>query len=107
VIGMAKVRWPSWLNAAAVLLGSIVAVAALSLQPRPDADVVAIVFPPWWSAREALLATAAAQADIVRLTAVPAVLVVRLRNVDGMARLRAQGGWFAIDPQAVAACLKM
>jgi hypothetical protein len=98
-------RWPSWLNAAAVLLASVVAIAALSLQARPGADIVAIVFPPWWTEREALLATAAARADIVRTTALPAVVVVRPHGVEGLARLRAAGGWFAIDPQAVAACL--
>jgi hypothetical protein len=104
---MAKARWPSWLNPAALLLGSVIAIAALSFQARPEADVVAIVFPPWWTEREALLAIAAAQADIVRTTAMPAVVVVRPYGGEGLARLRAAGGWFAIDPQAVAACLRM
>jgi hypothetical protein len=40
----------------------------------------------------------------VRVTAVPALLVVRPDGRDGLARLRQAGVWFAADPQAIAAC---
>jgi hypothetical protein len=92
------------LNAAALLAASFVAVAALSLQVRPGAEVVALAFPPWWSARQVFLATASADAAIVRVTAVPAILVVRPDQHDGLKRLREAGAWIAIDPQAIAAC---
>jgi len=49
-------RWPAWLNAAALLIVSFIAIAALSLQVRPGAEVVAVAFPPWWSAQQVLLA---------------------------------------------------
>jgi len=98
-------RWPAWLNAAALLIASFMGVAALSLQVRPGAEIVAVAFPPWWSAERALLAAASADAAIVRVTAVPSLLVVRPDQHDGLARLRKAGVWLAIDPQAVAACL--
>ncbi len=98
-------RWPAWLNAAALLVASFIAIAGLSLQIRPGAEVVAVAFPPWWSAQQVLLAAASANAAIVRMTAVPAILVVRPDDRDGLARLREAGVWLAMDPQAVAACL--
>jgi hypothetical protein len=97
-------RWPNWLNAAGLLAASFVAIAALSLQARPGAEVVAVAFPPWWSTQQAVLAAASAGAAIVRLTWVPALLVVRPEEQEGLARLREAGAWLAMDPQAVAAC---
>jgi hypothetical protein len=92
-------RWPAWLNAAALLVASFIAIAALSLQVRPGSEVVAVAFPPWWSAQEVLLAAASANAA----TALPA-LVVRPDDQDGLTRLRKAGAWLAMDPQAIAAC---
>ena len=100
-------RWPAWLNAAILLLFSWIFIAALSFQARPGTEVVAVVFPPWWSAQRALQAAAAANAAFVRTTAIPAVLVVRPDERAGLTRLRDAGAWIAIDPQAVAACLTL
>jgi hypothetical protein len=99
-----KLRSTAWLNAAALLAVSWFAIAALSLQIRPGADVVAVAFPPWWSAQEVFLASASADAAIVRMTAVPFLLVVRPDLRDGLTRLRKAGAWLAMDPQAIAAC---
>lgn len=79
--------------------------AALSLQVRPGAEIVAVAFPPWWGAERIFAATASADAAIVRVTAIPSLLVVQPDGHDGLARLREAGAWLAIDPQAVAACL--
>src|SRR5579862_6733054 len=100
-------RWPAWLNAALLLLSSWIFIAALSFQVRPDTEVVAVVFPPWWSAQQALQAAASANATFVRTTAIPAVLVVRPDERAGLNRLRDAGAWIAIDPRAVAACLTL
>jgi hypothetical protein len=97
-------RWPAWLNAAALLVASWVAIAALSLQARPGAEIVAVVFPPWWSAQEVFLAAASANAAIVRMTALPPLLIVRPDDLNGLARLRQAGVWLTMDPQAIAAC---
>jgi hypothetical protein len=100
-------RWPAWLNAAALLIVSWVAIAALAFQARPGAVIVAVAFPPWWNAQQVLLAAASADAAIVRTTAVSTILVVRPNDHDGLARLRTAGAWLAIDPQAIAACFKI
>ena len=96
--------WPGWLNAAALLIASWIAVAALSLQVRTGAEVVAVAFPPWWSAQQVFLAAASANAAIVRGTALSGLLVVRPDDNDGLTQLRKAGAWLIIDPQALAAC---
>ena len=103
--GNSACRWPAWLNAAALLLASWIFIVALSVQIRADTEVVAVVFPPWWSAERAFQAAASANAAFVRTTAIPAVLVVRPDEQAGLIRLRDAGAWFAIDPRAIAACL--
>jgi hypothetical protein len=100
-------HWPAWLNATILLLSSWIFIAALSFQIRPDTEVVAVVFPPWWSTQQALLAAASADAAFVRTTAIPAILVVRPDGQTGLARLREAGAWLAIDPRAIAACLTL
>ena len=98
-------KWPAWLNATALLIASFVAVAALSSQVRPGTEIVAVAFPPWWSVEHAFRAAASADAAIVRMTAFPSLLVVRPDRNDGLARLHAAGVWFAMDPQAISACV--
>jgi len=100
-----SLRWPAWLNAAALLVASFGGVAALSLQVPPGAEIVAVAFPPWWSTEQAFEAAASADAAIVRMTALPSLLVVRPDRHDGLARLRKAGVWLAMDPQAIAACV--
>ena len=97
-------RWPAWLNAVLLLIASFIGVAALSFQARPGTEVVAVAFPFWWDSRQAFSAAASANAAIVRVTAVPSLLVVRPDGVEGLSRLHEAGAWFVIDPQAIAAC---
>ncbi len=97
-------RWPAWINAIGLLVASFVAVAALSLQARPGAEIVAVAFPPWWSAQQVFTAAASANAAVVRLTAIPSILVVQPDRSNGLTRLHEAGVWLAIDPQAIAAC---
>jgi hypothetical protein len=96
--------WPVWLNATALLLASVVAVASLSFKVRPGAEVVAVAFPPWWTSRQIFEATASADAEIVRTTGIAAVLVVKPNDHEGLTRLRHAGAWLTLDPQAIAAC---
>jgi hypothetical protein len=97
-------RWPAWLNAAALLVVSWIVIASISLQARAGAEIVAVAFPPWWGSQEAISAAASADAAIVRTTAIPALLVVRPLEHDGMTRLRQAGAWLAMDPRAIDAC---
>lgn len=96
--------WPAWLNAMLLLLASFIGIAGLSFQARPGAEIVAVAFPAWWDSRQALSAAASANAAIVRMTAVPSLLVVRPDGREGLSRLYEAGAWFTIDPQAIAAC---
>jgi hypothetical protein len=97
-------RWLAWVNPAGLLVASFVGIAALSLQARPGTEVVAVAFPPWWSAQRIFAAAASADAAIVRTTAIPSILVVEPDHDNGLMRLREAGAWLAIDPQAIAAC---
>jgi hypothetical protein len=103
-IPIATAGWSAWLNATGLLIASFITVAAMSLQARPDAEVVAVVFPPWWSSQQALLAATSANARIVRLTALSSVLVVQPDDAGGLKSLHDAGVWLAIDPKAIAAC---
>lgn len=98
-------RWGAWFNALALLMAGWLAVALLSLQVRPGATVVAVVFPPWWTADHVFTAVAASDAAIVRTTALSTILVVRPAEQDGFGLLRAAGALFVADPQAISACL--
>jgi hypothetical protein len=97
-------HWFAWVNATGLLIASFVAIAVLSLQVRPGAEVVAVAFPPWWDAQRIFTAAASANAAIVRITVIPSILVVQPDGSEGLARLRESGVWLAIDPQAIAAC---
>jgi hypothetical protein len=44
-------RWPAWLNATGLLIASFVGMAALSLQARPGAEIVAVALRFWWCSR--------------------------------------------------------
>jgi hypothetical protein len=98
-------RWSPWVGATGLLIASFVGMAALLLQVRPGTEVVAVAFPPWWSAQRIFAAAASADAAVVRITAIPSILVVQPDGRDGLARLRESGAWLTIDPQAIAACL--
>jgi hypothetical protein len=98
-------EWPAWFNAFALLLASAAAVAVLSFQVRSGAEIVAVAFPPWWTARDSFSAAASAGAEIVRTTAIPTLLVVKPGVHEGLFRLRKAGAWLTLDPQAIAACL--
>jgi hypothetical protein len=99
-------RWPSWLNASALLVISFLAISFVTLRARPGADVLAVAFPPWWSTQQVFLAAASANAAIIRETSIPSLLVVNIQQPDGLSRLRDAGVWLALDPRAIAACLK-
>ncbi|MCC8960052.1 hypothetical protein H8B02_43615 [Bradyrhizobium sp. Pear77] len=89
-----------------MLIASWIAIAMLSLQVRAGTEVVAVAFPPWWRAERALTAAAAANASIVRMTAIPALLVVRPDRDGGLSRLYEAGALLTMDPQAIAGCFK-
>ncbi len=96
--------WKHWLQPAAMLALSWVAVTCMALRPDPGAELVGIIFPPWWSATQAVAAAASTGAEIVRLGAVQTILVVRPARNDGIARLGAAGVLLAVDPLLAGGC---
>jgi hypothetical protein len=94
-------RWPAWLNAVLLLIASFIGVAACLFRP-PRHRSRGRAFPVWWDSQQAFSAAASANAAIVRVTAVPSLLVVRPDGAEGLSRLHEAGAWFAIDPQAIA-----
>ncbi len=94
-------------NASLLLAGSTLALAMLTLAPRPPAPegaVLAAVFPPWWNATRSFLAASEAGVAIIRAGVLPAILVVRLDHAESRARLREAGAWLLLDPQALGDC---
>lgn len=78
----------------------------MTLQPRPDSEAVAAVFPPWWSGAKALTAAASADASIIRTGAFATIMIVKPATHDGLEKLREAGALLTIDPQAIGACLE-
>ena len=78
--------------------------AAIPASARTDQRVVAVVFPPWWSAARSV-AVAARHAQILRLGGLPSIIIVRTALPDelGADRLRADGAWLFLNP-IVAGC---
>jgi hypothetical protein len=97
---------PAWLFPFCLAAASVIGVALISLQVRPGADIVTVVFPPWWTPQQTFGAIAAAQAEPVSATALPSVLVVRPVGDNGLARLRDAGALMALDPLVTTACFK-
>ena len=97
-------RWAAWLNATALLVAGWLALVFLTFQVRPEASVIAVAFPPWWSTQQAFQAAGSARAAIVRATALPALLVVQPDDHDGRTQLREAGAWLFMDAQAISAC---
>ena len=83
-----------------LLLGSVAAVGVAAAAPR-DPGLVAAVFPPWWSAAEALSAASGA-GNVVGPGGKAFVLVIR-GGADLPARVRAAGG-LAVDPAVAGLC---
>ena len=68
-----------------------------------NAQAVAAVFPPWWSAAK-VLAAAAEAGEVVDVGASPAVLIVRSQQPGLQGRLRAAGAILLLDPRGAGAC---
>ncbi len=94
---------PAWLPAIVLLVLSTVGGGWLELRPKA-AGPVAALFPPWWSAREAFGAAAAAGGTILRTGAWPTLLVVASPDTRFAAHLHAAGALLLLDPQALGGC---
>jgi hypothetical protein len=93
--------------AAVLLAASLGTMGAATMAPGDDESApLAVLFPVWWGADRAFLATAAAGGAIVREGAISSLLVTQSSEPGFRHRLHAAGAWLLLDPKAVAACLK-
>jgi hypothetical protein len=88
-----------------LLLVSWLWITAITLRVGPGDNVVAVVFPPWWTTERAFAAAALAEASIVRVGGFSSVLVVQPAAVNGLERLYRAGAWLSVNPTGVGACL--
>lgn len=70
----------------------------------PATGPLAVLFPPWWSATEALRAAATAGTP-VRFGAAGFVVVIMPDGPNAVRRLRRAGAWAVVDPQALGGCI--
>jgi hypothetical protein len=90
----------------AVALGSFVAMTRSTLTPRDVTAGVAVIFPPWINADEALLRSVTAGARFVGYGRVPFIVVVVPEASDYLDRVLSRGALFALDPRSLAGCLE-
>ena len=83
-------------------IGSLVGVAAMTLQ-RSGPGPMAALFPPWWSAARSVLAAAGA-GSILSAGALPFVVMIAPEDTGSYDRLREAGAWAILDPQRLTGC---
>lgn len=74
----------------------------LAVQPNSQ-GVIAVVFPPWWSASRSLAAAGEA-GDVLRGGAFSFVLIVVSQRPGLESRLRAAGALMILDPLDITGC---
>ena len=88
-----------------VALGLLTLLGALAASARaPASGPVALVFPPWWSAAQTVMAASASGA-VIRLGSLPFVAIVAPANAGERARLHHAGALLLLDPIMVTGCL--
>ena len=85
------------------LLGTALVLRA-ALRPHDPQAGVAVIFAPWISAGDAVLRGTAAGASVLRLGALPSIVVVSPSEPGYVDRVLAEGALLVVDPQALATC---
>jgi hypothetical protein len=87
-----------------VVAGAIIATLILTIRLSvPASDIVAAIFPPWWSTERTFEAAASA-GDLVEAGHFPMILIVRGDPAVLAARLYSAGALFIIDFRALGGC---
>ena len=98
------VKYSAFIPAALVGL-AVVGTPLLALAEPLTGDQVAVVFPPGWSERDVLLASAEAGQNLVRFGSLPNIGIVEFSSPADLQSLRAAGALLLLDPQALGGCL--
>ena len=100
-------RWLDGLLILAAALTGLYGAARLGLTPRDPAAGVGVVFAPWVSESSAFARATATGARFVRFGGAPFIVVVVPETPDYIAQISADGAVLIVDPQALAACLRL
>jgi hypothetical protein len=101
-----SIRWLDVGVIVALICASLIAVLRIGLVPNNPAAGVAIVYAPWTSATEAMAQAVEADARFVRYGGFQFIAVVIPERPDYLDRVMKGSAWLAVDPQALAACLR-
>ena len=86
----------------ALAVASLLVVGASSLGAAPGGPI-AVLFPPWWSGTQAMLAAAAGGLP-VRFGAVRFIVVLVPDMPDAARLLHRAGAWLLLDPRVLGGC---
>ncbi len=86
---------------------SLYGAARLGLKPRDPANGVGVVFAPWVSEAAAASRATEAGARLVRFGGLPFIVVVMPETPDYVSQLSGKGAVLLVDPQVLAACLRL
>jgi len=92
----------AWAAPVAIGVASL-GVAALA-DARPRGDRIAAVFPPWWTAEQAL-ASALAVAPVAGVGRFSFIVAAHARGPETAASLRAAGAWLTLDGSRFSFCM--
>ncbi len=94
-------RFAAYGPAAGLAVGSLLACLWVQARPIPGSAELALVFPPWWGARQAFLAASPA-GEVVRFGLLPSIVIIAV--LPGGAAPGATGAWAVLDPRALGGC---
>lgn len=84
---------------------AVVCTPLLALAEPVQGNQVAAVFPPGWTHRDVLLASASADQTLIRFGSLANIGIVEISSESDMTRLRQAGALLLLDPQALGGCL--
>jgi hypothetical protein len=93
----------NWLPAVTLAFGGLFVAAAQGLAPGGSHRVAAI-FPPWWSAKDCLVAAAGA-GDILGFGALPFIVAVEADTTTTATTLHGAGAILVVDASPFLSCL--
>ena len=76
----------------------------VAFEPVHD-EQAAVIFPPGWSNRDVLLASARANLSVVRFGSLQNIGIINLDTPEAIASLRQEGALFLLSPGALGGCL--
>ncbi len=83
----------------------MIAVAFLNIAPGNLQTPVAVIFPPWTDASDAMSRVAAADVSLVSMGRLPFIVIVQPTGTAYAAELQSRGALMIVDARAGGGCL--